>query len=53
LLFDELSADVGSQDNDCVPEIDFSAERIGDFSFLKDLQEEMKHVWVRFFDFVE
>ena len=53
LFLDEFRADVGCQDDDGVPEVDFSAERIGDFALFEDLQKEVEHVGVRLFYLIE
>ena len=52
-FFDEFRADVGSHDDDGVAEVDFPGERIGNFSFFENLQEEVHDIGVGLFDFVE
>ena len=52
-FFDEFRADVGSHDDDGVAEVDFPGERIGNFSFFENLQEEVHDIGVGLLDFVE
>src|SRR5690606_10097314 len=48
-----FGSNVGSQDNDRIPEIDVTALAILHPSLVKDLKENLVHIRVRFLDFVE
>ena len=53
LLLNEASADVRSHDDDCVLEIDGVAERVGEQSIFKNLQQNVEDVGMRLFNFVK
>ena len=53
MFLDRIGADVRSHQDDGVPEINHTADVIGQFAFLKDLQEHVPHIRVRLLDFVE
>ena len=53
LALDQLRADVRGHDDDRVAEIDLAAEGVGHLALLQNLQEQVHHVRVRLFDFVE
>ena len=53
LLFDLLRTDIRGEDDDGVTEVDLATKVVGHLAFFEDLQQEMHHIWVRFFDFVE
>ena len=50
---DEVGAQVGGHDDDRIAEVDLAAERIGEAPFFEDLEEEVHHIGVSFFHFVE
>ena len=50
---DGLRADIGGHDNDGVPKIDLSSERIGQASILHHLQEQIKHILMRFLNLIK
>ena len=52
-LADQIGAEVRGHDDDRIAEIDLAADRIGEASFFEDLQQEIHHIGVRFFHFVE
>src|SRR5262249_1146123 len=53
LLFQQLGSDVRRHDDDGVSEIDLASQRISDLSVFQDLQKQMHHIRVRFFDLVK
>ena len=53
LPLDEFRADVGGHDDDRVAEVDLAAQRIRDLAFFQNLEQQVHHVRVRLFDFVE
>ena len=52
-LFDQRAADIARHDDDAVGEIDGASLPIGQAAIVKDLQEDVEDVRMRFFDFVE
>ena len=50
---DQISAEIGGHDDDRIAEVDLAAEGIGEASLFQNLEQQVHHIGMRFFDFVE
>src|SRR5438552_18052748 len=50
---DEISTKIGGHNDDRVAEIDFPAEGIGEAPFFKNLEKEVHHIGVGFFNLIK